>query len=149
MLLNDAITAATQAGLVVLLPVAHAYSATVAQGDVISQSPASGASVPLGTQVTLTASDGPAPSQLPTPNIPNVVGLDIPTAERAIEQAQCNVNPVYVYATSNTYAQGLVSAQSPAPSGSVAARTVVTLTISLGISLTYAGRGNVTVPVMH
>jgi len=148
-LLNDAITAATQAGLVVLLPVPHAYNATVAQGSVISQSPAAGASAPLGTQVTLTVSDGPAPAPLPTPNIPNVVGLDIPTAERAIEQAQCNVNPVYVYLTSNIYAQGLVAAQSPAPSGSVARGTVVTLTISLGIQQTYAGIGNVTVPVMH
>ena len=148
-LLNDAITLATQAGLMVMRPVTHAYSTTVPYGYVISQVPAAGTNAPLGTMVFLTSSDGVPPPAPPTPNIPNVVGMDRYTAERVIENNGCNVNPVYVFQNSDTYAQGVVMAQSPGPVFPAPAGTVVTLTISLGVAVSYIGLGTVVVPVMH
>ena len=56
-----AISAITGANLVADTS-AHAYSATVAAGNVISQSPAGGTTVDEGTTVSATISDGPAPS---------------------------------------------------------------------------------------
>jgi len=148
-LLNDAITRATQAGLNVIRPVMWAASSTVPYGYVIAQNPAAGTIVPLGLNTYLTASNGPAPPPGPLPNIPNVLGMARFDAEKLIEDNGCNVNPVYVFANSNTYAQGLVMAQTPGPQSPVTAGTVVTLTISLGIAITYYGSGGVTVPLMH
>ena len=149
MRLDEAITAATQAGLMVLRPFSFVPSVTVPYGEVIAQTPAAGASVPLGTQVTLTVSTGlPLPPAV-APSIPSVVGVDGFTAERMVENAGCNVNPLWVFAYSPTVAQGLVIAQSPSPALSAPAGTVVTLTVSMGVQVTYVGETSVTVPVMH
>lgn len=149
-LLNDAITLATQAGLMVLRPVSHAYSFDVPYGYVLAQTPAAGTSVPLGTMVILTESLGPPPPPKPTPNIPNVVGMARFDAEAMIEDNGCNVNPLYTFQFSSTYAQGLVMAQSPTFTPiPVTAGTVVTLTISLGSQVIYPGTSPVVVPLMH
>lgn len=148
-LLNDAITLATQAGLMVLRPVAHAHSDFVPYGSVIAQVPPAGISVKLGTMVILTASDGPFPPPPPTPNVPNVLNMRLLDAQQAIEANGCNVNSFLKFQNSGTVAQGLILAQSPSPSGSVPAGTLVTLTVSLGIAISYYGTGPVVVPVMH
>ena len=149
MLVNQAVSAATQAGLMVLRPFAHAYSVGVPYGEVLAQAPAAGASVPLGTRVVLTVSDGPPPAPGAAPSIPDVLGVDVRTAERMVEGAGCNINPLAVFAFSDTVAQGLIIAQSPSPAVSAPAGTVVTLTVSLGVQVTYVGESSVTVPVMH
>lgn len=148
-LLNDAVTLAVQAGLMTVPPYPIAYSLTVPYGYVIAQSPAAGVSVPLGTRVTLIVSAGYPNPPGPTPAVQNVLGMRILDAEAYIEDNGCNVNPIYKFQYSNTYPQGTVMAQSPAPGGPVPAGTIVTLTVSLGIQINYIGSTSVIVPVMH
>jgi serine/threonine protein kinase/beta-lactam-binding protein with PASTA domain len=59
---------------------ANTSSTTVAQGNVISTTPASGAGAPFGSAVTVTVSTGP-----PTTTIPNVIGDTVSQATTAIE----------------------------------------------------------------
>ena len=58
---------------------ANTSSATVAQGNVISTTPASGAPAPYGSAVTVTVSTGP-----PTTTVPNVIGDTVSQATTAI-----------------------------------------------------------------
>jgi beta-lactam-binding protein with PASTA domain len=60
---------------------ANTSSTTVAQGDVISTTPASGAGAPYGSAVTVTVSTGP-----PTTTVPNVIGDTVSQATTVIEQ---------------------------------------------------------------
>ncbi len=61
---------------------ANATSTTVAAGDVISTTPASGAAAPFGSAVTVTVSTGP-----PTTTVPNVNGDTVNQATTALEAA--------------------------------------------------------------
>ena len=60
---------------------ANQSSATVASGDVISTTPASGAQAPYGSAVTVTVSTGP-----PTTPVPDVIGDSVPQATSALQQ---------------------------------------------------------------
>ena len=61
---------------------ANDTSTTVAAGDVISTTPASGASAPFGSAVTVTVSTGP-----PTTKVPNVIGDTVNQATTALQAA--------------------------------------------------------------
>jgi eukaryotic-like serine/threonine-protein kinase len=61
---------------------ANDTSTTVAAGDVISTTPASGASAPFGSAVTVTVSTGP-----PTTQVPNVIGDTVNQADSALQAA--------------------------------------------------------------
>ena len=61
---------------------ANATSTTVAAGDVISTTPASGAAAPYGSAVTVTVSTGP-----PTTTVPNVNGDTVDQATTALQSA--------------------------------------------------------------
>ncbi|MGA2472727.1 MAG: PASTA domain-containing protein, partial [Acidimicrobiales bacterium] len=64
-------------------------SATVASGDVISTTPASGAQAPYGSAVTVTVSTGP-----PTTTVPNVIGDSVSQATSALQQDGLSVSGV-------------------------------------------------------
>lgn len=63
---NDAVKLLSQAGLTNVTRV-DAPSDVQSKGNVVSTSPASGATVPLTQQITITVSSGPAPTSSPTP----------------------------------------------------------------------------------
>ncbi len=68
---------------------ATASSNTVAAGDVISTSPASGTMAPYGSQVTVTISSGP-----PTVQVPNVFDDTVAQADSALTAAGLVVSGV-------------------------------------------------------
>lgn len=120
-----ATTAITDAGLVVGT-VSQASSATVASGNVISQSPAAGTSVASGSVVALTVSTGPVMVV-----VPDVVGQTQAAATTAITGANLTLGNV-TQASSATVASGSVISESPAAGTSVASGSAVALTVSTG-----------------
>ncbi len=113
-------------------------SSTVAAGDVISQSPATGASVTSGSAVNLVVSSGPA--QI---SVPNVVGLTQAAATTAITAAGLTVGTVTMQSSSSVAAGDVIS-QSPAAGASVASGSAVNLVVSSGpatyaVSVTVSG----------
>ena len=106
--------------------VTQAYSATVATGNVISQTPAAGESEASGTVVVLIVSEGPAPVVLP-----DVVGLTQAAASAAITGAGLTVGTV-TQAFSDTVPADSVISQTPAAGANAAPGTAVALTVSIG-----------------
>jgi len=109
--------------------ISQAYSSTVAAGNVISQSPATGSSVAEGSTVSLTVSLGPAPVTMVT--VPNVVGMTKTNAKIAIKAAGLTVG-LTLSANSSTVPAGRVMAQFPLAGKSVAQGSAVLITVSLG-----------------
>jgi beta-lactam-binding protein with PASTA domain len=107
--------------------VSTANDDTVAVGNVISQNPAGGASVAVGSAVNLVVSLGPAQIV----SVPDVVGLAQAAAESAIEADSLVVGNVSS-TNSDTVALGSVISQSPASGTSVNTGTSVGLVVSLG-----------------
>src|SRR5437762_9304449 len=104
-------------------------SSTVASGNVISESPAAGASVAKGSAVNLVVSSGaPAPGQVA---VPNVVGETEATATSAITSAGLTAGTV-TQQSSTTVASGNVITESPAAGTSVASGAAVSLVVSSG-----------------
>jgi len=114
-------SAITGASLVAIASTAG--SATVDVGDVISQDPAGGASVPAGTSVDIVVSTGI--------QVPDVVGLAQAAAEAAITAASLTVGNVTT-ANSGSVAAGDVMSQNPAAGAGVNPGTAVDLVISDG-----------------
>jgi beta-lactam-binding protein with PASTA domain len=108
--------------------VTTANSASVPAGQVISQTPAAGASVAPGSAVALVVSLGPAPI---TVAVPNVVGLTQAAAQTAITGAGLVVGTVST-ANSASVPAGQVISQTPAAGSSVAQNSAVALVVSLG-----------------
>ncbi len=106
--------------------VTQQYSATVASGGVISQSPAAGVSVLPGTAVDLVVSKGPVPV-----TVPNVVGLTQAAAGTALAGAGLVAGAI-TQQYSATVAVGSVISQNPAASESVLPGTAVALVVSKG-----------------
>jgi hypothetical protein len=102
-------------------------SAMLASGDVISESPAAGASVASGTAVSLVVSTGPAPAV----TVPNVVGLAQAAAMTSITGAGLAVGAVTMQ-SSTTVVAGAVISENPAAGASVAPGSTVTLVVSSG-----------------
>ncbi|MCV2396469.1 Stk1 family PASTA domain-containing Ser/Thr kinase [Actinotalea sp. M2MS4P-6] len=124
--LDDVTAALTDAGLAVADPVQHDYDDVVAAGHVLSISPAEGSDQPVGTEMTVTVSDGPAPI-----TVPNVVGTDAGDAKKQLEQDYgLKVTEEKDY--SEDYPAGQVMAQS-VPEGTEAHRKdSITITVSQG-----------------
>src|SRR5690242_576165 len=118
-----ATTAITGAQLVVGT-ISQASSATVPSGSVISQSPAAGADVVVGSAIALTVSTG-----LPHVTAPDVVGLTQAAATTAITGAQLVVGTIS-QASSVTVPAGTVISQSPAAGADVVVGSAIALTVS-------------------
>lgn len=106
----------------------YAESDTVPAGQVIAQSPAAGTTVFSESEVGLTISTGPAPSQI---QVPDVVGLSESEAVSAIGSAGLTVGTKQ-YAESDTAPAGQVTAQDPVGGTMVGPGSEVVLTISTG-----------------
>ncbi len=107
--------------------VSEATSITVPTGQVISQTPASGTSAPIGTAVSFVVSLG-LPSSV---TVPNVLGMTQAAAEAAITAAGLAPGTTVVQ-YSDAAAAGLVSSQNPAAGTTAAPGTAVSLVVSLG-----------------
>jgi beta-lactam-binding protein with PASTA domain len=123
---QSAAQAAITAASLTVGTVSAVYSDAVPAGNVISQSPASGASVVFGTPVDLLVSLG---VQMVT--VPDVVGLAQATAEANIVAAILTVGNVTT-ATSATVPAGDVISQSPTAGASVVHDSTVDIVVSIG-----------------
>jgi probable HAF family extracellular repeat protein len=102
------------------------YSGIVAQGTVISQSPAAGVSVAGGTAISVVVSEGLAPTQ-----VPNVIGDTQAAAAAALTGAELTLGTVGQQASA-TVPAGEVISQSPIAGNSVAVGSAVNLILSVG-----------------
>ena len=105
--------------------ISEEFSDTVAAGNVISQNPVGGTSVPPGTAVDLLISLGPQPT------VPDVIGQQQAAAEAAIVAANLAVGTVTEQFT-DTFAAGSVLEQSPVGGTRANPGTAVDLVVSLG-----------------
>ena len=121
-----AATALTGAGLAVGA-VTESFSATVPAGEVMSQTPAAGASVAPGTAVDLEVSKGPAPAV----TVPDVVGMTQAAAATALTGAGLAVGTV-TESFSATVPEGQVISQTPVAGASASAGSAVNLVVSKG-----------------
>src|SRR6185295_13014148 len=103
-----------------------ASSTTVPAGSIISQTPAAGTQVTIGSVVTLVISSGP-----PQVAVPSVVGLTQTAATTAITNAGLVVGTVTT-ATSTTVPAGSVISQSPISATQVNVGSAVSLVVSSG-----------------
>lgn len=104
----------------------YAYDNSVAQGNVISQSPAAGSLGKKGDTITLTVSQGVEPAV-----VPNVVGQSEDKAKTMLGNASLNWN-ISSSVYSSTVEKGYVVEQSIEADSKVTKGTTVNLTISLG-----------------
>jgi beta-lactam-binding protein with PASTA domain len=121
---GEANSAITTAGLTVGA-VSYEYNDTVAAGTVISQNPAGGTAVPVGSPVDLVVSLGQAIS------VPNVVDMNTTDANSTIAALGLTVGKV-AYEFNDTIAAGIVMSQSPTYGTTVSAGTPINLVVSLG-----------------
>ena len=103
----------------------YAYDNSVVQGNVISQSPASGSSAKKGDTITITISQGAEPAV-----VPNVVGQTEDNAKAMLSNVGLNYNITSVY--SSTVEAGYVVEQNITAESQVQKGTTVNLTVSLG-----------------
>ncbi|MFE2105422.1 Stk1 family PASTA domain-containing Ser/Thr kinase [Kitasatospora sp. NPDC059463] len=96
--------------------VTETYNDTVAEGSVISSSPAAGQQVPENTPVALVVSKGMVP-------VPDVTGMSKEAAEKALQAAGFSMQSNGV----NLFGTGKVTGQSPAAGERRPQRTVVTV----------------------
>ena len=102
------------------------FSATVASGTVISQTPAAGATVSPGSAVDLVLSKGPQPAM-----VPSLAGQTQVAASSAIVGAGFVVGTV-AQEFSATVASGTVISQTPAAGATVSPNSAVDLVLSRG-----------------
>src|SRR5665648_1017592 len=122
---TDVVAALQLAGFQVAEPF-HANHDTVPAGNVIAMSVESGASLPVGTEVSVTVSDGPAPL-----TIPNVIGEERQAAIAILELAVGQTVTVTEEASMDV-AAGLVISQTPLPDADAHRMDPVTIVVSLG-----------------
>jgi beta-lactam-binding protein with PASTA domain len=119
---TDANSAITGAGLKVGI-VTYQYSDTVADGNVISQNPVGGTTVPANSTIDLVVSAG-------GPVVPDVVGQTEPNATAAIEAVDLIVAKMYLH--HNTVPIGEVISQNPVGGTHVPVGSTVNIAVSLG-----------------
>ena len=121
----DAATAITRAGLSVGA-IAQDHHQSVPVGYVISQDPAAGVYVDIGSPVSLAISSGPA-----MVTVPDVVGKTQAEAQSDILAVSLTVGTI-ISSNSDNVPAGNVISQSPGAGTSVPPNTAVDLTVSLG-----------------
>ncbi|MHC4648529.1 MAG: Stk1 family PASTA domain-containing Ser/Thr kinase, partial [Planctomycetota bacterium] len=121
----DANTAITAVDNLTVGTATYEYSDTVAAGNVISQNPAGGTGVAIGSSVDLVVSLG-------QPVVPDVVGQMEADANTAITAVDNLIAGSTIYEYSDTITAGLVISQSPVSGTTVAVGSLVDLVVSLG-----------------
>jgi serine/threonine-protein kinase len=118
--IDEANAALEAAGFVVGSPVFE--NSDKPENTVIAQNPAGGSLQRPGTTVTITASKGPAKT-----DVPDVEGLDVPSARSTLRAAGFKVIVVFAD-TDNPNEDGIVLVQSPGAGTQAAPGTTITLT---------------------
>jgi serine/threonine-protein kinase len=108
-------------------------------GQVVSQSPGSGAMVARGSTVTLNVSKGPQ-----TVPVPSVTGNDVTTARQRLQQAGLSVSVINQDVTDPTQ-DGLVLAQAPS-GGRLKQGSTVTITVGKLVTVTQPTTTTTTTP---
>jgi beta-lactam-binding protein with PASTA domain len=103
----------------------HEYSNTIADGVVISQTPAPNTPVAIGSSVDMVVSLG-------QPEVPDVVGITEANAVSAITAVDNLTTGAISNEYSDTVAAGLVISQTPEPNTPVLIGSSVNLVVSLG-----------------
>lgn len=109
----------------------YAYSADVAQGNVIEQSPNAGSLAKSGDNVKIVISRGKEQAETTSVAVPGVKGLTEDAARSAIQNvglAVGNVSSAY----SDSVASGQIISQSPVADTAVDAETAVDFVVSMG-----------------
>lgn len=109
----------------------YAYSADVAQGNVIEQSPNAGSPAKAGDNVKIVISRGVEQAEATSVAVPGVTGLTEDAARSAIQNvglAVGNVSSAY----SDSVASGQIISQSPVTDTAVDAGTAVDFVVSMG-----------------
>lgn len=109
----------------------YAYSADVAQGNVIEQSPNAGSLAKSGDNVKIVISRGKEQAETTSVAVPGVTGLTEDAARSAIQNvglAVGNVSSAY----SDSVASGQIISQSPVKDTAVDAGTAVDFVVSMG-----------------
>ncbi|MBN2027469.1 MAG: PASTA domain-containing protein, partial [Actinobacteria bacterium] len=101
----------------------YAYSSTAAKGTVINQSPLAGTSVNVGSTVSLTVSQGPAPQS----NVPNVVGMSETSAKETLTAAGFTYK--VVYSPTDASQVGIVISQFPGGGASAGPGSQIIITV--------------------
>ena len=122
---QEAQAAVTEAGLGWGAPT-RAYSDTVAEGSVISCTPAPGSSVKLGTAVSVVVSRG-----IEQVTVPDVVGSPQSDAEARLSSAGLGIGTI-TQAYSSTAPEGSVISTDPAAGATVNHSTPIDLVVSKG-----------------
>ncbi|MHA2274078.1 MAG: PASTA domain-containing protein, partial [Candidatus Hodarchaeales archaeon] len=121
----DANTAVTAVDNLTVGTVTYEYSDTVADGNVISQNPVGGTTVPVGSSVNLVVSSG-------QPLVPNVLDMNEADANAAITAVDNLTVGTVTYEYSDTVADGNVISQNPAAGTPVPIGSSVDLVVSSG-----------------
>jgi beta-lactam-binding protein with PASTA domain len=106
--------------------VTRAPDAKVPLGQIVSQTPSGGLSVPKGSPVDLTVSTG-----APVTTVPSVTGMIEQTAVNTLEGAGYKVSTTRGY--SSTIASGAVISQTPVAGVSLATGSTVQIVVSRGV----------------
>lgn len=101
----------------------YAYSNTAAKGMVINQSPLAGTSVNVGSTVSITVSQGPAPQA----NVPNVVGMSETSAKETLSAAGFTYK--VVYSPTDASQVGIVISQFPGGGASAGPGSQIIITV--------------------
>lgn len=109
----------------------YAYSADVAQGNVIEQSPNAGSLAKAGDNVKIVISRGKEQAETTSVAVPGVTGLTEDAARSAIQNAGLAVGNVSS-AYSDSVASGQIISQSPVTDTAVDAGTAVDFVVSMG-----------------
>lgn len=109
----------------------YAYSADVAQGNVIEQSPNAGSLAKSGDNVKIVISRGKEQAETTSVAVPGVTGLTEDAARSAIQNAGLAVGNVSS-AYSDSVASGQIISQSPVVDTAVDAGTAVDFVVSMG-----------------
>ena len=110
----------------------RAYSATVATGTVLAQTPPGGVYADKGATIEITLSDGPAPANAVT--IPDVGGMTKDEATKTLEAAGLVVEVLEAY--SDTAPSGQVLGQAPSKGLQTAPGATVSIAVSKGPAAT-------------
>lgn len=109
----------------------YAYSADVAQGNVIEQSPNAGSLAKAGDNVKIVISRGEEQAEATSVAVPGVTGLTEDVARSAIQNVGLAVGNV-TSAYSDSVASGQIISQSPVADTAVDAGTTVDFVVSMG-----------------
>jgi serine/threonine-protein kinase len=100
------------------------YSGTIPVGQVTRTSPPAGASVPVGSSVTVYVSNGPQPA-----TVPNLTGLTQAQAQSALKGAGLALGTVTTEAVAEKSQDGKVQSQSPGPSTQITQGSTVDIVL--------------------